>query len=319
MKKYLFALIIIGSFSAFAQTNTTVNKSIVVGETAVSYMYKAKINPEFKQQILETITHKFGKSRQDKSDLVWNRNGSYEIVLANDEVRIHFGKSSDNQSIYTDIKALGNDLTEIINKPHYKNRAISTKSYVLNDRANSYSFRGVFTQNKRNLIKKSIENQFGEANSKKDNLVWNKNSKYNIDLKNGEVEISLEKSSDNEIDYKKITELEQELISILINYGPKNIAISNKTYVLNDNAIIYSFRGVFHERKKETIKKIIEAKFGNAKTNNQNELIWYESGVFEINLTAGILKISYDKSNENEEVYNQLKTVVEEILAVINK
>ena len=100
--------------------------------------------------------------------------------------------------------------------------------------------------------------------------------------------------------------------------------IKKQTYkqlesVLNDNAIIYSFRGVFHERKKETIKKIIEAKFGNAKTNNQNELIWYESGVFEINLTAGILKISYDKSNENEEVYNQLKTVVEEILAVINK
>ncbi|MEG0188181.1 MAG: hypothetical protein RR668_05915, partial [Algoriella sp.] len=55
----------------------------------------------------------------------------------------------------------------------FANRAISTKNYVINDRVDSYSFRGVFTLNKRELIKNKIDSIIGKAKMNEGDFIWN--------------------------------------------------------------------------------------------------------------------------------------------------
>jgi len=64
---------------------------------------------------------------------------------------------------------------------------ITEKFYVVNDKANTFSYRGVFTQNKRANIKKSFEKYFGEPTLKTD-IFDRKAADYDITLKKDQVE-----------------------------------------------------------------------------------------------------------------------------------
>ena len=91
----------------------------------------------------------------------------------------------------------------------FKNRAVSTKNYVINDRQETYSFRGVFTLNKRESIKSKIEKIIGLPKYYQGETVWS-NINYTVSLKEGEVKANLVKNSDAEFYYYKMKELEKE-------------------------------------------------------------------------------------------------------------
>ncbi len=198
----------------------------------------------------------------------------------------------------------------------FKNRAVSTKNYVINDRQETYSFRGVFTLNKRESIKSKIEQIIGLPKYYQGETVWS-NLNYTISLKEGEVKANLVKNNDAEFYYYKMKELEKELIFILDNPGPKNIAVSTKSYILNDNATLYSLKAVFHNRKNETVKELIELQFGKPKTDG-NKLVWNDNGNYNIELLDGVAKIHYGKSSDDEFYYNKVKTLGNEIISILN-
>jgi len=198
----------------------------------------------------------------------------------------------------------------------FKNRAVSTKNYVINDRQETYSFRGVFTLNKRESIKSKIEQIIGLPKYYQGEMVWS-NINYTISLKEGEVKANLVKNSDAEFYYYKMKELEKELIFILDNPGPKNIAVSTKSYVLNDNATLYSLKAVFHNRKNETVKELIELQFGKPKMDG-NKLVWNDNGNYNIELLDGVARINFGKSSDNEFYYNKVKTLGIEIVSILN-
>lgn len=199
----------------------------------------------------------------------------------------------------------------------FANRAISTKNYVINDRVDSYSFRGVFTLNKRELIKNKIDSIIGKAKISEGDFIWNNDGSYLIILSSGEIKFDLQKSNDNEFYYLKMKELENEIISILDNPGPKNIAISTKSYVLNDNVSVYSLRAVFHNRKNNSIRELIEFQFGKPEIE-ENKLVWNKNGSYKIELLDGVAKINLGKSSDNDFYYNKVKTLGNEIISSLN-
>ena len=199
----------------------------------------------------------------------------------------------------------------------FANRAISTKDYVINDRVDSYSFRGVFTLNKRELIKNKIDSIIGKAKISEGDFIWNNDGSYLIILSSGEIKFDLQKSNDNEFYYLKMKELENEIISILDNPGPKNIAISTKSYVLNDNVSVYSLRAVFHNRKNNSIRELIEFQFGKPEIE-ENKLVWNKNGSYKIELLDGVAKINLGKSSDNDFYYNKAKTLGNEIISSLN-
>ena len=199
----------------------------------------------------------------------------------------------------------------------FANRAISTKNYVINDRVDSYSFRGVFTLNKRELIKNKIDSIIGKAKISEGDFIWNNDGSYLIILSSGEIKFDLQKSNDNEFYYLKMKELENEIISILDNPGPKNIAISTKSYVLNDNVSVYSLRAVFHNRKNNSIRELIEFQFGKPEIE-ENKLVWNKNGSYKIELLDGVAKINLGKSSDNDFYYNKAKTLGNEIISSLN-
>ena len=151
MKKYLLLISLSISLYSIAQKN--INKQFTVNDSPVSYTYKAVFDSSKKEEIIQRISSRFDDPKINRGDLVWNNNGEYEIVVYENTVTINFGKSNDNEISYEKIKLLGQDLSTIANKPVFKHRLITKKFYVINDKANTYSYRGVFTSNKRENIK----------------------------------------------------------------------------------------------------------------------------------------------------------------------
>ena len=199
----------------------------------------------------------------------------------------------------------------------FANRVISTKNYVINDRVDSYSFRGVFTLNKRELIKNKIDSIIGKSKMNEGDFIWNNDGGYSIILSSGEIKFDLQKSNDNEFYYLKMKELERELKLVLDNPGPKNIAISTKSYVLNDNVSVYSLRAVFHNRKNNSIRELIEFQFGKPEIE-ENKLVWNKNGSYKIELLDGVAKINLGKSSDNDFYYNKVKTLGNEIISSLN-
>jgi len=65
--------------------------------------------------VKDLIETQFGKGNLSGGDLVWNRNGSYEIILSDYQLKINLGKSNDTESIYQQIKELGTTITKALN------------------------------------------------------------------------------------------------------------------------------------------------------------------------------------------------------------
>jgi hypothetical protein len=199
-----------------------------------------------------------------------------------------------------------------------KNRAISTKNYVINDRQDSYIFRGVFTLNKRESLKSKIEEIIGKSTLQNNGDFWNHNGNYSIELNGGEIKFSLQKNNDAEFYYYKMKELEKEVIQILDNPGPKNIAVSTKSYVLNDNATVYSLKTVFHNRKNNAMKDLIMLHFGQPKAIDGGYL-WTQNGSYSIKLIDGVAYVNFGKSSDDEFYYNKIKTLGNEMIALVDK
>ena len=65
--------------------------------------------------VKELIETQFGKGNLSGGDLVWNRNGSYKIILSDYQLKINLVKSSDTESVYQQIKELGTTITKTLN------------------------------------------------------------------------------------------------------------------------------------------------------------------------------------------------------------
>ena len=314
MKKYLFLISL--SFSLFATAQTNYNKSFIENDSQVSYTYKAVFDSGSKEAIINRISSEFKAPKVNKNDLVWNYNGSYEIVVRENDVNINFGKSNDNQALYEKVKALGKDLSTIVSQPVFKHRLITEKFYVVNDKANTFSYRGVFTLNKRANIKKSIEKYFGEPTLKADNFGW-KTEDYDITLKKDQVEFFLMKNNSDDSFYQQFMNLEKELTEIIINPGPKNTLITTKNYALNDNPLSYTYKAVFRPQQNDMVKELIETQFGKGNLSGGN-LVWNRNGSYEIILSDYQLKINLVKSSDTESVYQQIKELGTTITKTLN-
>ena len=130
MKKYLLLISLSLSLYATAQSNN--NKSFIVNDSQISYTYKAVFDSNKKEEIVQRISSQFNQPKISEGDLVWNLNGSYEIVVYDNNITINFGKSVDNQALFEKIKLLGQDLSAIVNTPSFKHRLVTNKFYVIN-------------------------------------------------------------------------------------------------------------------------------------------------------------------------------------------
>lgn len=303
MKKYLLLISLSISLYSIAQKN--INKQFTVNDSPVSYTYKAVFDSSKKEEIIQRISSRFDEPKINRGDLVWNNNGEYEIVVYENTVTINFGKSNDNEISYEKIKLLGQDLSTIANKPVFKHRLITKKFYVINDKANTYSYRGVFTSNKRENIKKSVDKYFEKPTLLENNYVW-KSADYDITLKEDQIEFFLMKNKLDESYYNQFLALEKDVTEIILNLGPKNTLITTKNYVLNDNPSSYTYKAVFSPQQNDILKKIIETQFGNPKVN-RGDLVWNDNGSYEIVLSDYQLKINFGKSNDTENIYQKIK------------
>ena len=303
MKKYLLLISLSISLYSIAQKN--INKQFTVNDSPVSYTYKAVFDSSKKEEIIQRISSRFDDPKINRGDLVWNNNGEYEIVVYENTVTINFGKSNDNEISYEKIKLLGQDLSTIANKPVFKHRLITKKFYVINDKANTYSYRGVFTSNKRENIKKSVDKYFGKPTLLENNYVW-KSADYDITLKEDQIEFFLMKNKLDDSYYNQFLALEKDVTEIILTLGPKNTLITTKNYVLNDNPSSYTYKAVFSPQQNDILKKIIETQFGNPKVN-RGDLVWNDNGSYEIVLSDYQLKINFGKSNDTENIYQKVK------------
>ncbi|MGV0925102.1 hypothetical protein [Empedobacter tilapiae] len=303
MKKYLLLISLSISLYSIAQKN--INKQFTVNDSPVSYTYKAVFDSSKKEEIIQRISSRFDDPKINRGDLVWNNNGEYEIVVYENTVTINFGKSNDNEISYEKIKLLGQDLSTIANKPVFKHRLITKKFYVINDKANTYSYRGVFTSNKWENIKKSVDKYFGKPTLLENNYVW-KSTDYDITLKEDQIEFFLMKNKLDDSYYNQFLALEKDVTEIILTLGPKNTLITTKNYVLNDNPSSYTYKAVFSPQQNDILKKIIETQFGNPKVN-RGDLVWNDNGSYEIVLSDYQLKINFGKSNDTENIYQKIK------------
>ena len=314
MKKYLFLISL--SFSLFATAQTNYNKSFIENDSQVSYTYKAVFDSGSKEAIINRISSEFKAPKVNKNDLVWNYNGSYEIVVRENDVNINFGKSNDNQALYEKVKALGKDLSTIVSQPVFKHRLITEKFYVVNDKANTFSYRGVFTLNKRANIKKDVEKYFGQPKLFGEHFVWS-TSEYDVTLKKDQIEFFLMKRTENNSYYNQMIDLEKDVTEIIVNPGPKNTLITTKNYALNDNPLSYTYKAVFQLRQNKMLKNLISTQFGNPNVSD-GDLVWNLSNSYEIVLSDYQLKINFGKSNDNELVYQQIKDLGATITKSLN-
>ncbi|MGV0921523.1 hypothetical protein ACTS94_14390 [Empedobacter falsenii] len=314
MKKYL--LLVSLSFALFVSAQTNYNKPFIENDSQVSYTYKAVFDSRSKEAVINRISSEFNTPKVNKNDLVWNYNGSYEIVVRENDVNINFGKSNDNQALYEKVKTLGKDLSTIVSQPVFKHRLITEKFYVVNDKANTFSYRGVFTLNKRANIKKSIEKYFGDLTLNVDNFVW-KTADYDIILKKDQVEFSMMKNNSDDSFYQQFLNLEKELTEIITNPGPKNTLITTKNYALNDNPMSYTYKAVFRPQQNDMVKDLIETQFGKGNLSG-GDLVWNRNGSYEISLSDYQLKINLGKSNDTESIYQQIKELGTTITKALN-
>lgn len=313
MKKYLLLISLSISLYSIAQKN--INKQFTVNDSPVSYTYKAVFDSSKKEEIIQRISSRFDDPKINRGDLVWNNNGEYEIVVYENTVTINFGKSNDNEISYEKIKLLGQDLSTIANKPVFKHRLITKKFYVINDKANTYSYRGVFTSNKRENIKKSVDKYFGKPTLLENNYVW-KSADYDITLKEDLIEFFLMKNKLDDSYYNQFLALEKDVTEIILTLGPKNTLITTKNYVLNDNPSSYTYKAVFSPQQNDILKKIIETQFGNPKVN-RGDLVWNDNGSYEIVLSDYQLKINFGKSNDTENIYQKVKELGSTVTKVL--
>lgn len=314
MKKYI--LLVSLSFSLFATAQSNNNKSFVVNDSPISYSYKAVFDSNTKDEVIRRISSQFNQPKVNEGDLVWNLNGSYEIVVYDNNVTINFGKSSDNQHLYEKVKSLGQDLSTIVNQQVFKHRLITNKFYVINDKANTYSYRGVFTLNKRQNMKKSVEKYFGEPKLVGDNFVWT-SPDYDIKLKKDQIEFSLMKDRTNNLYYNQFIALENDVTEIIVNPGPKNTLITKKNYALNDNPLSYTYKAVFQPKQNEKVKELVIEQFGNPKMY-EGDLVWNTNESYEIVLSDDQIKINFGKSSDTESVYQQIKELGSMITKTLN-
>ncbi len=314
MKKYLLLISLSLSLYATAQSNN--NKSFIVNDSQISYTYKAVFDSNKKEEIVQRISSQFNQPKISEGDLVWNLNGSYEIVVYDNNITINFGKSVDNQALFEKIKLLGQDLSAIVNTPSFKHRLVTNKFYVINDKASSYSYRGVFTLNKRANIKKDVEKYFGQPKLFGEHFVWS-TSEYDVTLKKDQIEFFLMKRTENNSYYNQMIDLEKDVTEIIVNPGPKNTLITTKNYALNDNPLSYTYKAVFQLRQNKMLKNLISTQFGNPNVSD-GDLVWNLSNSYEIVLSDYQLKINFGKSNDNELVYQQIKDLGATITKSLN-
>ena len=89
-------------------------KNYVLNDNPSSYTYKAVFSPQQNDILKKIIETQFGNPKVNRGDLVWNDNGSYEIVLSDYQLKINFGKSNDTENIYQKVKELGSTDTKVL-------------------------------------------------------------------------------------------------------------------------------------------------------------------------------------------------------------
>jgi len=313
MKKYLLFFLILSVFKGFAQPNK-LHKGMQVNDTSTSYNLKAVINPYIEPIIIETITNSFGDALQANNELVWSNESGYEIVYAKGKLTINFGKSNDNQSIYFQLKNIEDDINYNLNVKPPKPIAISTKDYVLNENFSTYSYKAVFNPHKKNLIYRLFYDQFGEPTKDKLGFKWEEKGTYNIVLNNDRVNITFDKINKDLNLYNNIKKIGEDISELIVQPSPKNVMISNKDYVLNDNAYIYSLKSVLSGNEGKEIYNHFENILGKPHNYSGKSFIWRKDDSYVIDLTYDYLRINLDKTIHNDNDYTFVKSLGDHVI-----
>lgn len=87
-------------------------------------------------------------------------------------------------------------------------RANNTESY--------YSMKGTFNSDKKEIIKKTIEKEFGEGILEESGYIWTGRGSFEIILNDNSLKMEIQKSTDN-----------QEIVDKIKNLGDKILATKN--------------------------------------------------------------------------------------------